>query len=155
MRLRRGPWSLMILWTPEIVSTDDARDLGAPEARARQGGGMVVALTRTRSYKLALAIDEMGCGEQNDILGTTLKNLAEHYHAQSRYAEAEPLYRRALVAQAPTGQETRPGRPCAPLGHASPGPGGAALAEAGLGAGPGAADARGGGHQSGLVAGLH
>ncbi len=27
------------------------------------------------------------------------------------------------MAQAPTGQETRPGRPCAPLGHAFPGPG--------------------------------
>jgi tetratricopeptide (TPR) repeat protein len=48
-------------------------------------------------HKLALAIDEMCCDEQLDILGTTLKNLAEHYLAQSRYAEAELLYQRLVI----------------------------------------------------------
>ena len=59
------------------------------------------------------------------------------------------------VFQAPTGRETRRGRPWRGAWPYVSGPGGAALAEAGLGAGPGASDARGAGDQGGLVAGLH
>ena len=38
-----------------------------------------------------------GFGPQDPRLATTLNNLGEVYRAQGRYAEAEPLYKRALA----------------------------------------------------------
>ncbi len=38
-----------------------------------------------------------GFGPQDPRLATTLNNLAGLYQAQGRYAEAEPLYKRALA----------------------------------------------------------
>ncbi len=40
-----------------------------------------------------------GFGPQDPRLATSLNNLAQVYRAQGRYAEAEPLYKRALAIQ--------------------------------------------------------
>ena len=41
-------------------------------------------------------------GEQDPRFATSLNNLAELYRAQGKYAQAEPLYRRALARAAAT-----------------------------------------------------
>src|SRR5260370_34439382 len=44
----------------------------------------------------AVAISEKALGPDHPDMATPLKNLATVYHLESRYAAAEPLYRRAL-----------------------------------------------------------
>ena len=41
---------------------------------------------------------EKALGPEHPSVGSSLNNLAELYRSQGRYAEAEPLYQRALVA---------------------------------------------------------
>jgi CHAT domain-containing protein len=47
----------------------------------------------------ALAISEKALGPEHPETATTLTNLASLYHATGAYAQAEPLYERALVIQ--------------------------------------------------------
>ena len=46
---------------------------------------------------LGVAIAEKSYGPEHPNIARHLNNLAELYYNQGRYAEAEPLYRRALV----------------------------------------------------------
>ena len=62
-------------------------------ATASQRGQYEEALRR-----LELALKEAEAfGEQDPRYATTLNNLASVYEAQGRYAQAEPLYKRALA----------------------------------------------------------
>ena len=82
------------LW-PALVIADEARweqHLDAGEA-AYQRGDYEEAV---RQSKAALKEAE-DFGEQDPRFATTLNNLAGLYRAQARYAEAEPLYKRALA----------------------------------------------------------
>jgi len=44
-----------------------------------------------------LAIYEKALGPKHRDITTALNNLASHYYAQDRYADAEPLYKRSLA----------------------------------------------------------
>ncbi len=59
--------------------------------------------------QLAAALKEAGgFGPQDPRLATSLNSLAELYHAQGRYAETEPLYKRALeIVEKALGPEHR------------------------------------------------
>ena len=50
--------------------------------------------------KRALAISEKALGRDHSDVGAYLYGLATVYAAQTRYAEAEPLFKRALVIAA-------------------------------------------------------
>ena len=47
-------------------------------------------------YQRALAIDETSLPPDHPDLAIDLNNLAELYHSQGRYSEAEPLYIKGL-----------------------------------------------------------
>ncbi len=70
--------------------------LNAAGIEAYQRGGYAEA-----EKHLAAALKEAeGFGPQDPRLATSLNNLAELYRAQGRYAEAEPLHKRALAIRA-------------------------------------------------------
>ena len=46
---------------------------------------------------MALAISEKALGRNHPDVAIRLNNLALGYHAQGKYAEAEPLYKRSLA----------------------------------------------------------
>ena len=62
---------------------------------------------------LAAAVKEAeGFGPQDPRLATCLFGLASHYHAQGQYAEAEPLYKRAVaIVEKALGQSELHGSP--------------------------------------------
>ena len=47
-------------------------------------------------YKRALEVCEKYFGNEHQLVATTLNNLAALYESQGKYAEAEPMYKRAL-----------------------------------------------------------
>ena len=53
--------------------------------------------TPSRSTSGSLAIAEKALGPDHPDVATILHNLASLYHAQGRYADAEPLYKRSLA----------------------------------------------------------
>ncbi len=83
----------LLLWPAHAVAqqADWERYLRAGEA-AYQQGNYAEAVKQT---KAALSAAE-AFGRDDPRLATTLSNLGGLYHAQGRYAEAEPLYNRAL-----------------------------------------------------------
>ncbi len=83
----------LLLWPAHTVAQqgDWERRMRAGSA-AYQQGNYAEAVKQT---KAALSLAE-AFGPDDPRLATTLSNLGGFYNAQGRYAEAEPLYNRAL-----------------------------------------------------------
>ena len=71
------------LWEKDIVAGMQAYQQGR---YAQAEKSWLAALEQAKKF-----------GDENAPLGVSLNNLANLYHAQGKYAEAEPLYRRSLA----------------------------------------------------------
>jgi len=84
----------------------------AAEARSFSVRALAVpASTRMRQGPAAArgrANDETALGPDHLSVATNLHNLAEEYHVQGRYADAKPLYRRALAVLEESPEPARP-----------------------------------------------
>ena len=84
----------LLLWPAHAVAqqADWERHLRAGAA-AYQHGNYAEAVKQTKAALIAAE----AFGPDDPRLATTLSNLGGLYHAQGRYAEAEPLMKRALA----------------------------------------------------------
>ena len=83
------------LWPVVAASAQETRwdSIMAGAARAYQQADYAQA----EKLLLAALKEAEKFGEQDPRFATSLNNLAELYRAQGKYAQAEPLYRRALA----------------------------------------------------------
>src|SRR5712691_4310083 len=97
MNLKKGVWLglwCLALWASPASPQEDLwkRDVAAGR-HAYQEGRYAEA---ERLFQSAIKEAER-FGPEDPRVATTLNNLAELYRAQRKYAQAEPLYRRALA----------------------------------------------------------
>jgi tetratricopeptide (TPR) repeat protein len=88
---------LVLVGAPAMAQPDEGSALNAKVEELYRDGKFVEAIPLAQQ---ALAIRERTLGPNHPDVATSLTNLALLYASQRRYAEAEPLYRRALAIRA-------------------------------------------------------